>query len=86
MYRLANFELSDALNNLFQFLVDTNKIEDIENVDPDLLHITSDEVLAMIKNGVEGWEDMVPDSVERAIKTGKLFDYRPNDKTIKIQD
>lgn len=72
---LESFELAENLQHLFQYLFATEKIENIEGVDPQLLHITSDQVLAMIKGGESGWEDMVPIQVEQAVKKLKLFGY-----------
>ncbi|MEL6670627.1 MAG: TonB-dependent receptor [Bacteroidota bacterium] len=81
LYSSQNFQLPrKEMFHLFQFLVDTNKIEDIEGVDPDLLHITSDQVLAMIREGKSGWESMVPDAVAQAVKTKGLFGYPLNEK------
>jgi hypothetical protein len=39
------------------------------------LNIISDNVLAMIKKGEDGWEKFVPHKVEEAIKQQGLFDY-----------
>lgn len=39
------------------------------------LHIISDNVLAMIKKGDDGWEKFVPRKVQEAIKDHNLFDY-----------
>jgi hypothetical protein len=63
------------LIDLYEYLVVNNKIEDIEGVDEDLLHIVSDNVLAMIKSGEDGWEHFVPPLVEQAIKEQHLFNY-----------
>jgi len=77
LYTCKNFKLpKEELHYLFQYIFSSNKVEDIRGVDPDLLHITSDAVLSMIKNGEEGWERMVPPEVEKAIKTEGLFGYQ----------
>jgi hypothetical protein len=34
----------------------------------------------MIKNGIEGWEDLVPAYVDNVIKEKKLFGYKANTK------
>jgi hypothetical protein len=76
---LKNFELElpDNLQNLFRYLVDNNKMEDVKNANVKNLHIISDNVLAMIKKGEPGWEQFVPHKVEEAIKEHGLFDF-PN--------
>ncbi|MEM8887564.1 MAG: TonB-dependent receptor [Bacteroidota bacterium] len=77
LYTCRNFKLpKEELHYLFQYIFSSNKVEDIRGVDPDLLHITSDAVLSMIKNGEDGWERMVPPEVEKAIKTEGLFGYQ----------
>ncbi|WNJ20679.1 TonB-dependent receptor [Pontibacter sp. G13] len=76
LYCCENFQLRPDLMHLFQYLHDSNKIEDITGVDPNLLHITSDETLAMIKGGQTGWEQNVPKQVEQAVKMLGLFGYQ----------
>jgi hypothetical protein len=79
LFALKNFEveLPDNLRNLFRYLVDNNKLEDIDDANLGNLHIVSDNVLAMIKKGEIGWEKFVPHKVEEAIKENGLFDYKP---------
>lgn len=79
LHSLENFLLPEKLYNLFQYLIDTNKIEDIDCINKGLLEIYSDDVLEMIKNNEAGWEKMVPNKVAKAIKRSKLFNYQvPN--------
>jgi len=75
---LKNFidQIPPNTQNLFRYLMDNNKLQDIENANIDHLNIISDSVLAMIKNGEEGWETSVPHVVEEAIKTKGLFEYK----------
>jgi hypothetical protein len=77
---LKDFEedLPANLKNLFRYLMDNNKLEDIKDANTKNLHIISDHVLAMIKNGQAGWEKFVPHKVEEAIKERGLFDYHPS--------
>lgn len=78
LYTCRNFKLpTDELHYLFQYVFSSNKIEDIRDVNADLLHITSDKVLEMIRSGEEGWERMVPSSVEDVVKQQGLFGYDP---------
>ena len=51
------------------------RISDIQLDDLSLLDIFSVEVLCMIREGREGWEDMVPKPVDQIIKKGRLFGY-----------
>jgi hypothetical protein len=77
LFTLKDFEneLPDNLKNLFRYLMDNNKLEDINDAYVKHLHIISDNVLAMIRKGESGWEKFVPHKVEEAIKEHGLFDY-----------
>src|SRR5690349_22659 len=77
LFTLKDFEASlpDNLKNLFRYLIDNNKMEDINDANTKNLHIISDNVLAMIRKGEPGWEKFVPHKVEEAIKEHGLFDY-----------
>jgi hypothetical protein len=77
LFTLKDFEesLPDNLRYLFRYLMDNNKLEDIKDANVNNLHIISDNVLAMIRKGENGWEKFVPHKVEEAIKEHGLFDY-----------
>ncbi len=77
LFTLKDFEqeLPNNLKNLFRYLIENNKLEDINEANVKNLHIISDNVLAMIKKGEPGWEKFVPHKVEEAIKSHGLFDY-----------
>lgn len=77
IFRLNDFEseLPDRLKNLFRYLMDNNKMEEIDDANIANLHIISDNVLTMIRKGQAGWEKFVPHKVEEAIKEHGLFDY-----------
>ncbi len=77
LFTLKDFEaeLPANLKSLFRYLMENNKLEDINDANIQNLHIISDNVLAMIKKGEPGWEKFVPHKVEDAIKEHGLFDY-----------
>lgn len=75
IHRLDKIDLSPSLQHLFHYLQSTHKIEPIQERDPNLLHIYSDQVLTMIREGESGWESMVPEQVVQAVKQFKLFGY-----------
>lgn len=77
LFTLKDFEkeLPTNLKSLFRYLMDNNKLEDVSDADTDILHIISDNVLALIKKGESGWEQFVPHKVQEAIKKFGLFDY-----------
>ncbi len=77
LFTLKDFEalLPSTTKNLFRYLMDNNKLEDVRDANVSNLHIISDNVLAMIRKGEIGWEKFVPHKVESAIKEHGLFDY-----------
>jgi hypothetical protein len=77
LFTLKDFdkELPPNLKALFHYLMDNNKLEDINDANQKNLNIISDNVLAMIRKGEPGWEKFVPHKVEEAIKKYGLFDY-----------
>jgi len=79
LFTLKDFEETIPVNlrSLFRYLIENNKLEDIKDANVNNLHIISDNVLAMIKKGDEGWEKFVPRKVQEAIKDHNLFDYSP---------
>lgn len=85
LFTLADFEneLPVNLRALFRYLMDNNKLEDIRKANVSNLHIISDNVLAMIRKGENGWEQFVPTKVSEAIKLNGFFDFPVEGKKIK---
>ena len=54
---------------------DNNKLEAIEEYNPKLLSIMSDDVLSKIKANATNWEEDVPEQVVKAIKFYELFGF-----------
>lgn len=77
LFTLKDFEstLPPNLKSLFRYIMDNNKMEDIQDANTHNLNIISDNVLAMIRKGEPGWEKFVPHKVGEAIKEQGLFDY-----------
>lgn len=80
LYKLDNFVMSTNLRGLFQVMMDNNRMQaiTIDETSLDHLDIYSDKVLEMIRNGIPGWETMVPPEVEDCIKENKLLGYEPS--------
>lgn len=76
IYTHADLSLSSSLSHLYNYLYENQRIVGLEPINARHLDIISDDVLHMIKNGVQGWEQMVPGQVSKAIKEKDLFDYR----------
>jgi hypothetical protein len=70
-----NLLLADDINDLYQFLIKNRMIIDIPGVKKEWLWINSQIVIKIIKEGIPGWEKMVPKYIEKAIKRKKLFGY-----------
>lgn len=68
------------LKPLFDYLMFNKRIVNIENYDPNVLHIYSNKVLDMIRVNEEGWEDMVPAYVDNMIKDNRLFGFKEGKK------
>ena len=83
LFKLKDFEaqVQGNVKSLFRYLMDNNKLQDVDDASVENLHIISDHVLAMFKKGEEGWEKFVPHKVEAAIKEHGLFDYPKVAKT-----
>lgn len=73
MKRLENLSIPDEVTFLVLHLTENGTIQDIEDYNPEVIHIWSRTVLRMIQNGEEGWEKMVPKSVAKAVKSHCLF-------------
>src|ERR1700712_3998004 len=71
------------LIDLYRYLIANNKIEDIRNYNEGNLHVQTDIVLQLIKQGVEGWEQYVPTEVATMIKKRHLFGYTTETKVDK---
>lgn len=70
-----SFTPETHLKNLFQYLLDNDKVADLPGAKTENLHIISDDVLKMIQNGEVGWEKFVPNKVADAIKENHLFSF-----------
>lgn len=71
----GNMPLPEGIKFIYQHLMDSGQIVDIESYDPDILHIFSKQVLQMLRDGEAGWEEMVPSKVASLIKQQCLFGY-----------
>jgi hypothetical protein len=69
-------EVAPNLRSLFQYLIDNRYIEEIVDYRKDFLRIYPATVLAKLKAGDDGWEEMVPPEVAQIIKEREFFGYR----------
>ncbi|MFT5751478.1 MAG: hypothetical protein ACI828_002183 [Flavobacteriales bacterium] len=76
-----NLKVHPRMKELYKFFKYNGKVVDIENPDPTITNIFSREILRMIQDGEEGWENMLPEGSADLIKTLNLFGYSGKDKT-----
>ncbi|MCB0737697.1 MAG: TonB-dependent receptor [Bacteroidetes bacterium] len=82
MLQSHDLTIPDNLKGLYSYLIDNKKLEDIEDADRSIMHIFSDDVIRMLKNGEDGWEAMVPDVVANKIKEQGLFVTKPKSLSV----
>lgn len=75
IWNCLRFQPPPHLIDLYRYLIANNKIEDVRHYSEENLHIQTDKVLQLIKEGADGWEEYVPDEVAAMIKERCLFGY-----------
>ena len=70
-----NLKVHPRMKELYKFFKYNGKMNDIKDFNPEILDILSREVLKMIQDNEEGWEDMLPEGVAETIKDQRLFGY-----------
>jgi hypothetical protein len=70
-----NAPIPEGVKFLYKHLLDNRQIVDVQDFDPEVLHIFSKEVLHLLQNGEPGWEALVPAPVASLIKERCLFGY-----------
>lgn len=68
-----NLKVHPRMKELYKFFKNNGRLVDIKDINSDILHIFSRKVLKMIKEGEEGWEEMLPEGVSEMIKSNRLF-------------
>lgn len=84
LYTLNELRIPDHLKGLLQYMKDNNKMAAIEDYNPKLLHILSDDVLSKIRAGSSSWEEDVPYEVVKAIKYFELFGFTQDKEKLVI--
>jgi len=70
---IDSINVDEELSSLLSYLKENKFIEDITDYDPNVISIWSRRVLKMIQDGASGWENFVPPSVAKTVKTKCLF-------------
>ncbi|VXB98374.1 Nicotinate-nucleotide adenylyltransferase [Flavobacterium sp. 9AF] len=74
-----NLKVHPRMKELYKFFKFNGKVVDITDFEEKNLDIFSRQVLKMIGNGEEGWEDMLPEGNAELIKKHRLFGYQPKE-------
>lgn len=77
-----NLIVHPRMKELYKFFKFNGKVVDIEDYNEDNLKIFSREILKMIAENQEGWEDQLPKGISDMIKSKGLFGY----KTLKVEN
>ena len=70
-----NIKVHPRMKPLYDYLIQNNRMVDLDEYNPEYLSIFSKEVLKMIKKGDSGWEKLVPEIAHHIIKEKMLFGY-----------
>ena len=66
----------DGIKFLYQYLIESEHIVEIEDYNADLLHIFPQNVLQQIQTAEEGWEKFLPAKLVEMIKSKKMFGWQ----------
>jgi hypothetical protein len=73
---VENIEIPSSIRKLYEYLVEKNCIEQLDNHNPQCLSTFSREVLKMIQAGDMSWTEHVPDQVAELIQRRGYFGFR----------
>lgn len=73
---VENIEIPTSIRKLYEYLVEKNCIEQLDNHNPQCLSTFSREVLKMIQAGDMRWTDHVPEQVAELIQRRGYFGFR----------
>jgi hypothetical protein len=71
------FDPGSNMRSLYRYLLERGLVRSIPSLAPECLAIFSQDVLAKISGGAEGWEQQVPAEVATLIQERRAFGYRP---------
>ncbi|MFB0903124.1 MAG: TonB-dependent receptor [Nonlabens sp.] len=68
-----NLKVHPRMKELYKFFKYNGKLKDLEDYNPDILHVFSREVLRMIDAGENGWKEMLPEGIPALMEQENLF-------------
>jgi hypothetical protein len=72
----TNVQVKMHLRNLYAHLLENHHVVPVVGYDSSLMEIFSRDILARIRAGKSGWEEMVPEKASAIIKQRHLFGYQ----------
>lgn len=72
----TNLKVSLHLKDLYKYFKKNEQIIDIEDYKKDHLKIFSRDVLKLLQQNAEGWEEQLPEGISKIIKEKELFGYK----------
>lgn len=78
-----NLKVHPRMKELYKFFKYNGKLKDLEDYNPNILHIFSREVLRMIDAGEDGWQDMLPEGIPALMQKENLFGCNNTEKNSK---
>lgn len=75
LYTSKNLQVHPRLKPLYDYLIQNNRMVDLDEYNPKYLNIFSREVLKMIKEGDMNWSTMVPEMAKKIIMEKELFGF-----------
>jgi hypothetical protein len=75
LFTSKDIDLSADLRLLYNYLLENKKIIDVKNAEKRWLNTDSGRILEMIRNNIQGWEEMVPEYVASYIEKNRIFGY-----------
>ncbi|TCI94747.1 TonB-dependent receptor [Tenacibaculum sp. M341] len=70
-----NLKVHPRMKELYKFFKINGKLVDIDTFDPEILSVFSREVLKMIQNNEDGWQEMLPSGIAEVIEEKRLFGF-----------
>ncbi|MEO9953878.1 TonB-dependent receptor [Nonlabens sp.] len=68
-----NLKVHPRMKELYKFFKYNGKLKDLEDYNPEILHIFSREVLRMIDANEDGWKEMLPKGIPALMEEENLF-------------
>ena len=81
-----NLKVHPRMKELYKFFKYNGKLKDLEDYNPEILHIFSREVLRMIENNDEGWKEMLPEGIPELIESQNLFGCESHEEAEEFQE